>query len=173
MVAHRHRRKVTPELAERRSRADEELGAVPGLPELEERVRQADMRLAKKKKKVEPLVKFIVTSFKEEMKRDTSNRERFPHLPWGTSLRRQLVVAQDEEEYKTLLKGLRGIYQHETPDIDLKVIAFVRRDRLRTERRAAMQGRETVSATSPAGDEMDWRNNVIYTRSMKKARDGA
>ena len=52
-----------------------------------------------------------------------------PDLPWGTSFQQQLVMAQDEEEYRSLLGDLRSLYRDEKPDGELRILAFVRRDR--------------------------------------------
>ena len=52
-----------------------------------------------------------------------------PERPWGTSFRQQLIEAQDDDEYKTLLRDLRNLYRGEKPDAELKILAFVRRDR--------------------------------------------
>ena len=99
-------------------------------------------------------------------------------------------MAQDEEEYRSLLRDLRCLYQHEKPDGELKILAFVRRDRyvnmrkfcgdfklnplsfssLQTERLAAKQGRESVYVTSPAADEADYRTHLI---PKKVAKTGA
>ena len=34
----------------------------------------------------------------------------YPELPWGKSYKQQLEEAQDEEEYKDLLRDLRFVY---------------------------------------------------------------
>ena len=60
---------------------------------------------------------------------DFKRREDHPDLPWGPSFKKQLDDAQAEEEYKELLRDLRLLYKHEKPDSELRILAFVRRDR--------------------------------------------
>ena len=48
-------------------------------------------------------------------------RERDPLQDWGPTLERRLVVAQDQEIYKAILKDFRLLYQHQRPDSELKV----------------------------------------------------
>jgi len=165
------RRKISRELSERKRKAEEEEDlANPELAELHELARQAEGKLSKKKEENDPLFQFIITSFKEEVEKDLRRRELQPDLPWGTSFQQQLVMAQDEEEYRSLLGDLRSLYRDEKPDGELRILAFVRRDRLRTERLAAKQGRESVFVTSPAADEADYRTHLI---PKKVAKTGA
>ena len=164
------RRTVTPELAEKKCKAkkkEEEAYVSPELAEYRESLRKAELKLKQKKKETDPLFGFIVTSFNEEVQRDLRRRELEPHLPWGTPFHRQLTLAQDEEEYMEIMRDLRKLYQHEKPEYELKVLAFVRRDRLRTERLEVKGKRESINASSPAAAEADYKNHLIRTRSGK------
>ena len=164
------RRNVTPELAEKICKAkkeEEEAYVSPELAEYREYLRKAKLKLDQKKKETDPLFCFIVTSFNEEIQRDLRRRELEPHLPWGTPYHRQLTLAQDEEEYVEILRDLRKLYQHDKPEYELKVLAFVRRDRLRTERLAVKGKRESINVSSPAAEEADYKNHLIRTRSGK------
>ena len=38
-------------------------------------------------------------------------------------------MAEGEGEYRELLRDLRLLYKHEKPDSELRILAFVRRDR--------------------------------------------
>ena len=62
---------------------------------------------------------------------DFERREAHPDLPWGPSFKQQLedAVAEGEGEYRELLRDLRLLYKHEKPDSELRILAFVRRDR--------------------------------------------
>ena len=60
---------------------------------------------------------------------DFRRRELQPDLPWGPSFKQQLEDAQVEEEYRELLRDLRILYKHEKPDVELQILAFIRRDR--------------------------------------------
>lgn len=164
------RRNVTPELAEKICKAkkeEEEAYVSPELAEYRESVRKAELKLKQKKKETDPLFGFIITTFNEEVQRDLKRRELEPHLPWGTPFHRQLTLAQDEEEYMEIMRDLRKLYQHEKPEYELKVLAFVRRDRLRTERLEVKGKRESIDASSPAAAEADYKNHLIRTRSGK------
>ena len=161
---------MTPELAEKKCKADKEEKEAyvsPELAEYRESLRKAELKLKQKKKETDPLFGFIITSFNEEIQRDLRRRELEPHLPWGTPFHRQLTLAQDEEEYMEIMRDLRKLYQHEKPEYELKVLAFVRRDRLRTERLEVKGKRESLNASSPAAAEADYRNHLIRTRSGK------
>lgn len=161
---------MTPELAEKKCKAkkkEEEAYVSPELAEYRESLRKAELKLKQKKKETDPLFGFIITSFNEEIQRDLRRRELEPHLPWGTPFHRQLTLAQDEEEYMEIMRDLRKLYQHEKPEYELKVLAFVRRDRLRTERLEVKGKRESINASSPAAAEADYRNHLIRTRSGK------
>ena len=161
---------MTPELAEKKCKADKEEKEAyvsPELAEYRESLRKAELKLKQKKKETDPLFGFIITSFNEEVQRDLRRRELEPHLPWGTPFHRQLTLAQDEEEYMEIMRDLRKLYQHEKPEYELKVLAFVRRDRLRTERLEVKGKRESINASSPAAAEADYRNHLIRTRSGK------
>ena len=161
---------MTPELAEKKGKAkkkEEEAYVSPELAEYRESLRKAELKLKQKKKETDPLFCFIITSFNEEIQRDLRRRELEPHLPWGTPFHRQLTLAQDEEEYMEIMRDLRKLYQHEKPEYELKVLAFVRRDRLRTERLEVKGKRESLNASSPAAAEADYKNHLIRTRSGK------
>jgi len=155
------RRVISRELSNRKRKAEEEEElADPEIAEHREKARQAEAKLSKKKKENDPLFQFIINSFREETERDLKRRELHPERPWGTSFRQQLIEAQDDDEYKTLLRDLRNLYRGEKPDAELKILAFVRRDRLQTERLAAKHGRDGVYITSPAADEADYRTHL-------------
>ena len=161
---------MTPELAEKVCKAkkeEKEAYVSPELAEYRESLRKAELKLKQKKKETDPLFGFIITSFNEEVQGDLRRRELEPHLPWGTPFHRQLTLAQDEEEYMEIMRDLRKLYQHEKPEYELKVLAFVRRDRLRTERLEVKGKRESINASSPAAAEADYRNHLIRTRSGK------
>jgi len=117
--------------------------------------RKITQGLSERKRKAEndPLFQFIIDNFKEEVERDLERRESQPELPWGTSFRQQLMEAQEEEEFKALLGHLRNLYRNQKPDAELKILAFVRRDRLQTERLAAKHPH--LHVRSLAADEAD------------------
>jgi len=167
------RRKIPSDLVERKRRAqEEEEEADPELKELRLRAMEAEAKMTKKKEENDPLFVYIIENFTLEMERDLQRREMNPELPWGKSYKQQLEEAQDEEEYKDLLRDLRNLYKHEKPDKELQILAFVRRDRLQTERLAVKKAKTDPGAfvTSPAADEADYRTHVnkIIAEERKK-----
>jgi len=167
------RRVISHDLADRKRKAEEEEEANnPILAELRDRAREAEKKLSKKKEENDPLFQFIIDSFKEEMERDFARREERPELPWGPSFKQQLEDAQVEEEYRELLRDLRLLYKHEKPDSELRILAFVRRDRLQTERLAAKKAKEDPEGarfvTSPAADLADYRTYLKKEEEVKE-----
>lgn len=168
------RRKISNGLADRKRKFEEEEEANnPALAELREKARKAEKTLAKKKEENDPLFQFIIDSFREEMDRDFRRRELQPDLPWGPSFKQQLEDAQVEEEYIELLRDVRILYKHEKPDAELQILAFVRRDRMQTERLAAIVAETDPEGakytTSPCADLADYRTHL--NKKKKETED--
>jgi len=168
------RRKISNDLADRKRKFKEDEEANdPVLVELREKARKAEKTLSQKKEENDPLFQYIIDTFRDEMDRDFKRREVQPDLPWGPSFKQQLEDAQVEEEYRELLRDLRILYKHEKPDAELQILAFVRRDRMQTERLAAIVAETDPEGakytTSPAADLSDYRTHL--NKKKKETED--
>ena len=74
------------------------------------------------------------------------------------------AFAEDEDsEYHEILRTLRTLYPHGRTESDLRIIAFIRRDRFRTERIASALAEfnpdAALHASSPAAALADYGEN--------------
>ena len=83
---------------------------------------------------------------------DLERRQRLPDFPHGPTYEEMLDNAQHDSEYKAILENLKLIYDDESED-DLKILAWVRLDRKRHERKleAEMKKMKSDDSGSPNG----------------------
>lgn len=121
------------------------------------------------------LTSWLVESWKAEMKRDTLRRERNPKKARGRSFSEQLKDAQTNVEYRGILKEFYNSYKagDHMPYAAMRVMAFIRLDRLRTERLVAK-----IEKSDPAAARMVVSPSVVLagygcrrSRRREKARN--
>jgi len=90
-----------------------------------------------KKGQADPISAFIIEAYEEEMKRGAERRALRPDLQWGPSFRSQMLDARRDPRFRMEIASAMKQLKKELGDLtthQLRVLAFVRVDRLRTER---------------------------------------
>ena len=98
-----------------------------------------------KKVKSDPHTVFIVETVEKEMKRNSAQRALRPDLLWGLNYRQQMLEARRDPLYRRELAAITKHHQNESEHLtthQLRVLAFVRWDRQRTERLLAEARRD-------------------------------
>jgi len=111
-------------------------------------VKEAEEFLSKqpyKKVKSDPLSVFIIETYEKEMKRNSAQRALRPDLLWGLNYRQQMLEARRDPQFRRELAAITKHHQNESEHLtthQLRVLAFVRWDRQRTERLLAEAQRD-------------------------------
>ena len=111
-------------------------------------VKEAEEFLSKqpyKKVKSDPLSVFIFETYEKEMKRNSAQRALRPDLLWGLNYRQQMLEARRDPQFRRELAAITKHHQNEAEHLttyQLRVLAFVRWDRQRTERLLAEAQRD-------------------------------
>ena len=98
-----------------------------------------------KEVKSDPLSVFIIETYEKEMKRNSAQRALRPDLLWGLNYRQQMLEARRDPQYRRELAAITKHHQEESEHLtthQLRVLAFVRWDRQRTERLLAEAQRD-------------------------------
>ena len=80
------------------------------------------------------LLRFILKSFEEELTRDARKRFMYPEVEWGPSIREQLGQARKEVRFRENLEHIRKLYGRELNRRQMRVVAFVRTDRMTSDK---------------------------------------
>ena len=80
------------------------------------------------------LLGFILKTFDEELIRDAKKRFMYPEVEWGPSIREQLGQARKEVRFRENLEHIRKLYGRELNRRQMRVVAFVRTDRMTSEK---------------------------------------
>ena len=115
--------------------------------------RQAiDKKEAEGKYLGDELLRWMIETWKGEVSKDARKREEQPRRARGQSYSEQLKNAQLDGEYRGILREYYGKYRGRDgiPYAVMRVLAFIRRDRLQNEREAERVGKDVKLVTSPA-----------------------
>ena len=80
------------------------------------------------------LLGFILKTFDEELIRDAKKRFMYPEVEWGPSIREQFGQARKEVRFRENLEHIRKLYGRELNRRQMRAIAFVRTDRMTSEK---------------------------------------